>query len=166
MDPNDFPVFKGLNSTEISNFTAACEEETFAAGTEIITRGARGTKVFFLLQGRLRICVDAGCEQVLAELDPGAIFGEMELLTDKPRTASVRAVTDVKAWGLEFETLRERIRDNDTAALKVMFNVARILALRLEAMVDKLVEIESGTVELRSEDLRDFRRKLFSDWTL
>ncbi len=77
----------------------------------------------------------------------------------------MRAVTDVKAWGLEFETLRERIRDDDTAALKVMFNVARILALRLEAMVDKLVEIESGSVEVRSEDLRDFRRKLFSDWT-
>jgi CRP/FNR family cyclic AMP-dependent transcriptional regulator len=121
--------------------------------------------VFFLLEGRLRICVDAGCEQVLADLEPGAIFGEMELLTDDPRSASVRAVTDVKAWGLDFETLRQRVRDDDPAALKVMFNVAKILALRLEAMVDKLVEIESGSVDVRSEDLRDFRKKLFSDWT-
>ena len=165
MNLEDFSVFKGLNSTQISNFTAACEEESFAAGTEIITRGVRGTKVFFLLQGQLRVYVDAGCEQVLAELEPGAIFGEMELLTDEPRAASVRAVTDVKAWGLEFETLRERIRHDDTAALKIMFNIARILALRLEAMVEKLVEIESGSVEVRSEDLRDFRRKLFSYWS-
>jgi len=165
MEIQDFPVFKGLNSTQISNFTAACQEESFAVGTEIITRGDRGTKVFFLLQGRLRVCIDAGCEQILAELEPGAVFGEMELLTDEPRVASVRAVTDVKVWGLQFETLRERIRDNDTAALKVMFNVARILALRLKAMVDKLVELENGSVEMRSEDLRNFRRKLFSDWT-
>jgi CRP-like cAMP-binding protein len=76
----------------------------------------------------------------------------------------VRAETDVKAWALPFETVRERIRDSDAATLKVMFNVARILAARLSATVDKLAEIESG-IEVRSEDLRDFRKKLFSDWT-
>ena len=166
MDLHDFPVFKGLNPTQIRNFTSSCEMADHAAGTEIISRGQRGETVFFLLEGQLRVFIPQGKgDQLLAELSPPAIFGEMELLTDRPAAATVRAVTDVKAAAVPFEAVRMQIRDGDTATLKVMFNVAQIVAHRLEAINDKLSEIGTRTDEVQSQELRQFQRKLFSDWS-
>jgi CRP-like cAMP-binding protein len=166
MDLHDFPVFKGLNPTQIRNFTSSCEMADHAAGTEIISRGQRGETVFFLLEGQLKVTIPQGSgDQLLAELSPPAIFGEMELLTDRPAAATVRAVTDVKAAAVPFEAVRMQIRDGDTATLKVMFNVAQIVAHRLEAINDKLSEIGTRTDEVQSQELRQFQRKLFSDWS-
>jgi CRP-like cAMP-binding protein len=166
MEPKDFQVFQGLNETELNNFAAGCETESFPSGTEIITKGKSGDRVYILLEGQLRVFLpDMNGGGRLAEFGPGAIFGEMELLTEQPRVASVRAESDVKVWSMTFDAFRSRVSHNDPATLKVVFNVTRILATRLASTVENLAAMENGKTGLRSEDLRDFRRKLFSDWT-
>ncbi len=71
----------------------------------------------------------------------------------------------VSVASVPFGILQDQIRDGDTATLKVMYNVAKVIAGRLAAINDKLSEIRNGAVEVRSEELRDFQKKLFSDWT-
>jgi CRP/FNR family cyclic AMP-dependent transcriptional regulator len=167
MDLQDFPVFKGLNPTQIRNYISACTTRKYTAGTEIITKGRRGNTLFFLLEGRLKVFIPQGRgDQLLAEFEPPAIFGEMELLTERPRVASVLAVTDVKVAAIPFEDVHMQIRDGDTATLKVMFNVATIIAHRLEAINDKLLEIATTTQNgIQSQELRNFQKKLFSEWS-
>lgn len=166
MDLQEFPVFKGLNPTQIRNFTSSCEMVSHAAGAEIITKGQCGETIFFLLDGQLQVFLPHGSgNRALADLTPPAIVGEMELLTERPRVASVRAVTDVTVAAIPFDALRMQIRDGDTATLKVMFNVAKIIAGRLETINDKLSEIETRTDERQSQELRAFQKKLFSDWS-
>ncbi len=87
----------------------------------------------------------------------------MELLTEKPRSASVRALTNVNC-GPSHLALRARIKKGDVPTLKIMVNIAKILAHRLEAMDEKLSEIEAGRVEVHKEALRSFKKKLFSEW--
>jgi CRP-like cAMP-binding protein len=165
-DLRSFPVFDGLDPTEIADFTSPFEMSRYPEGTEIITRGEFGAKVFFLLEGELEVFLPRSeGNQLLAEFRPPAIFGEMELLTGQPRAASVQAVVDVKVASVSFEILHDQIRRGDTAALKVMYNVAKIIAGRLTAINDKVSEIRNGRVEVRSEELLAFQKKLFSDWT-
>jgi len=164
MDLTNYRVFQNLNRTQIENFVAACTEQVHAAGTEIITRGGRGQHMFFLLEGELRVHLPGTKPTELAVLKPPAVVGEMELLTDMPRSASVTAATEVRVLGVPFETLRTRLKDEDPATLKIMYNVATVLALRLSATVSKLVELENAP-ETRSEELSEFRKKLFSEWS-
>jgi CRP-like cAMP-binding protein len=167
MDLSNFVIFKGLSANLISDFGSACATLRYKAGVDIITKGEKGDLVYFVLKGRVQVFLPDGNGdegRVLAELDPGAVFGEMELLTDTPRRASVRARTNVKLWAISFDTLRAQGDDGDVATLRIMFNIAKILAHRLGAMDDKLSEIGEGREEVRVEELRAFKRKLFSEW--
>lgn len=169
LDPanlQDYALFKNLNATQIENLTAACDELEFEADTEIIVRGEHGSQVFFLLEGEMQVFLPSNQgERELAHLAPPAIVGEMELLTGQRRIASVRALTHVRVLGVSFETLRNRADDGDPATLKVMYNIAHALAHRLAMLVDKFSEFESQRERVRWEELDDFRRKLFSDWS-
>jgi CRP-like cAMP-binding protein len=168
MDPGAFPLFRGLNARQVENFVAACREVAYPGGVEVMTRGGRGDALFLLLEGRLRVFLPARRgreEQELAELEAPAVVGEMELLTHQPQSASVRAVTPVRVLSIGFETLRSRMEDGDPAALKLVANVAQVLAGRLAAVNQKLVDIEEGRCEPRSDELREFQSKLFSDWS-
>ena len=142
MDLSNYRVFQSLNRTQIENFVAACAEEKYPAGKELITRGGRGQHMYFLLEGELRVHVP-GTPGDLAVLKPPAVVGEMELLTDLPRSASVTASTDVVMLSVPFDAMRARLKDEDPATLKIMYNVATVLALRLSATVNKLIELES-----------------------
>lgn len=167
MDFSNLLIFKGLTSTQIDRFATACEIHRYKAGVDIITKGQKDNRVYFVLKGRLQVFrpdANGDDSHILAELNSGAVFGEMELLTEQPRSASVRALTNVKLWVLSFEAMRARIKRGDVPTLKIMVNIAKILARRLEAMDDKLSEIEAGHVEDHKEALRSFKKKLFSEW--
>ncbi|MBN1652953.1 MAG: cyclic nucleotide-binding domain-containing protein [Deltaproteobacteria bacterium] len=167
MDLSNLLIFKGLTPELIAEFATACETHRYKAGVDIITKGQKGDLVYFVIKGRLQVFLpdENGDEsRVLAELNPGAVFGEMELLTERPRFASVSALTNIKLWAISFDDFRARIDGGDVATLKIMFNIAKILAHRLEAIAEKLSEIGEGRAEVHREELRSFRRKLFSEW--
>jgi len=167
MDITDFPAFQHLNSTQLENLRAACEERELAPGEELIRRGTEGGKLYFLLEGNLQVYVEAGGSEVdLSDVRAPAVIGELELLTGSARTASVRAVGKSRVLALEHERVQARIDDGDPAVLKAMFGIARVIATRLVAMSEKLVELESRSETVHSHELRSFRQKLFSDWTV
>jgi CRP-like cAMP-binding protein len=162
----DFPTFARLDGAQLERLAAIGQEQTFSPGAEIIVMDTRGDRLFFLLEGRLDVVrVEGQEERRLAVLEPPAIFGEMELLTGAPRTATIRAVTPARVLGVTFEDLRRRLDEGDVAGLQLMRGIAVALAGRLSATVDKLREIESVSAGTRKADLRDFRQKVFFDWS-
>jgi cAMP-dependent protein kinase regulator len=72
----------------------AFEPRAFAPGQTAIVEGEEGREAFVVVRGHLR--AERGDGRVLAELGPGALFGEMALVSDAPRAASVRAVDPVQ----------------------------------------------------------------------
>jgi CRP-like cAMP-binding protein len=101
----------------------------------------------------------------MARLRAPAVVGEIELLTGLPRTASVRAHTAAKIVAIPQEGVEARVDDGDTAVLKMMFAISRMVAARLVVLTDKFIEIEANSGPARSDELRAFRTKLFSEWT-
>jgi CRP-like cAMP-binding protein len=94
-----------------------------------------------------------------------SIFGELELLTEENRTANVRATSETLVLGLPHGKVEERVRAGDTAVLQVMYGISRVLACRLVNLSDKFVELESRSDPRRSRELREFRQKIFGDWS-
>lgn len=163
----EIPALEHLTATQIENLENACQERRLEPGEELIRKGDEGGKLYFLLEGRVEVYVSPrGADVVLSELCAPAVLGELEMLTAQKRTANVRACSASRVLSLDHENVAERVRDGDTAVLQVVYGIARVIAARLVTMSAKFVELEEKADPARSRELRDFRQKLFSDWSL
>ena len=94
---SDNPLFTNLRPDEIKLLANHLEIHEVAAGESVIRQNETDTSMFVLAEGLLEILIDdqsVGHPVKVAEIGPGSFFGEMSLLADEPRSATVRAVTD------------------------------------------------------------------------
>ena len=94
-----------------------------------------------LLNGKLRVfrpAPEKGKTIFLAELGPGAIFGEISMLRKRPRSASVEAECDVSYLQIDWKGFRRISRSSKSIANKITFNIAKILGQRLVEMDDRM----------------------------
>jgi CRP-like cAMP-binding protein len=166
MKLEEVPALQGLNATQFENIRGASTELVLPAGASVISRGETEGSIYFLLEGELRVFIDeGGMETELVRLTAPSVVGELELLTEQPRTASVSVISPARLLALSHDTVRERIADGDPAVLKVMLAISKALAGRLATMTEKFIEIERDSAPAQSNELRQFREKLFSDWS-
>ena len=85
------PFFKSLSEDDIEYVVQKLEFKTFNSGAYICKVDEPGDKMFIIISGGVKVMIiDAeDSEQEVAQLDAGNYFGEMALLTNEPRTASV-----------------------------------------------------------------------------
>jgi CRP-like cAMP-binding protein len=150
----------------MDNLRSTWEARALSAGEDLIHRGEEGGEIYFLLKGELDVYIPQGGREIeLALLRAPAVVGELELLTGLPRTASVRARTNAELVAIPREKVEARVDDGDTAVLKMMLVISRMTAKRLVALTEKFIEIEAKLAPARSDELRTFRSKLFSEWS-
>jgi hypothetical protein len=92
------PLFAPLPATVLERLASALVELDVPALTEVVTQGAAGDRFYVVRSGRATVEVD-GAET--GELGPGDFFGEIALLRDVPRTATVRALDRLSLYALE-----------------------------------------------------------------
>jgi CRP-like cAMP-binding protein len=100
------------------------KEVTFKAGDTIFTVGDEADELYIIEQGEVDIRLG---NRLLATLDENAIFGEMALIDDKPRSATAVARTDVKLVPVSEKQFLFLVSHTPFFALRVM----RVLAGRL-----------------------------------
>ncbi|HEU5196883.1 MAG TPA: nitric oxide synthase oxygenase [Methylomirabilota bacterium] len=116
--------------------------ETFAAGDRVFREGAPGDRVHLVLRGRAQA---RRGETVLAQLGPGQFFGELAILNDAPRLATVHAVEDLETVSLDGEWFRAALRQ--TPALRsLMDSVASMYLLPRRGVVT----LQTGQVNRRA----------------
>lgn len=148
---HDIPFFS-IMSIDVHELCVEklCKEE-MRAGEAIINQGEVGDKLYVLENGRADVIVENLAEtSVVHTAEPGSWFGEIALLFDTPRTATVRAKTDVKLWSLsrkDFRMIGEL--SQDWAGL---LNDVPELALLSKAQLDDLTS-NMKVVELRENDV-------------
>ncbi|RMG97919.1 MAG: cyclic nucleotide-binding domain-containing protein [Candidatus Dadabacteria bacterium] len=110
------------------------KESTYEPGTVIFREGEEGQDLYVLLSGTVRVS-RSGWE--VAEIsEPGAYFGEMSSLLGEPRSATVTAVTEVRALVVPAASLEDFFGRTPQLALRM----ARDLAKRLAETTERLVE--------------------------
>jgi MFS family permease len=92
------PIFEPLAAPELERLAKALGEVTFESGSTVVVEGEHGDD-FYVIAGGHAI-VEVGGTEVRA-LEPGDFFGEIALLHDVARTATVRAITQLRVFSLE-----------------------------------------------------------------
>ncbi len=130
----DSLLFEGVASELLRAIEAATRTQSFAAGEQILRQGQAGDgRVFFIDSGQVSVLVPLrnGAHQRISSLGPGMEFGEMALLGQTTRSASVYADTDVRCRVLEAADL-DRIADGaPQLKIRLLENLAKDMADRL-----------------------------------
>jgi CRP/FNR family transcriptional regulator, cyclic AMP receptor protein len=97
------PLFAGISAESMSRLAAVAGEQEFATGQFIVRQGQVGTGLYVIVDGAVNVM--RGADDVIASLKPGEFFGELSVIDQQPRNASVQATeaTDVLAvasWDL------------------------------------------------------------------
>lgn len=135
----------GLSSKQLEDVSARLRPAKYRSGEVILTEGTPGDVMYLIEWGRVEVLSRAdGRSRVLAILGEGDFFGEMALLTGNPRSATVRAVTDVDLLALHQPDFDELVLKYPTLAV----TVGRVLSQRLrqtgEVLAGELTGMAAG----------------------
>jgi diguanylate cyclase (GGDEF)-like protein len=115
------PLLQELPAEELERLAARTRWARFAAGTPIVEIGAPGRSLYLVTEGQVRVVYPSpNADFELARLGPGDFFGEMALLNDKPRSATVRADTAVETLVLDKEDFRRVVSETPGMALEIL----------------------------------------------
>ena len=115
------PLFEGLAPEALTRLGALTRTVSFPAGAKIVEIGESGLSLFVILEGQVRVLYPARSSNFeLARLGPGDFFGEMALLNDKLRSATVEAMEDVELLVLEQDDFRDVLLEAPPVALQLI----------------------------------------------
>ncbi len=135
----------------------------FAAGEIVFAEGAEGDSAFIIERGQVEVSVERNGQTVrLAVLGPGEIFGEMSLIDDRPRTATVRTITEIDCVIVDRAQIQHRLRGADVitgSLLRLTLNRFRSLQRSLRDSPIALVDQQDAPTEEMSESASaDYQR--------
>ena len=123
------PLFSGLTSVELARLVPELEELSYASDEVVFRQGDAADGLYLIRAGVARVVGRDGRQQTtLALLGAPEYFGEMALLSDSPRSATVQAVTELTTWRLTTERFRELVRRTPTLPLSMAAALSRRLA--------------------------------------
>ncbi len=125
-----YSVITDLSTQGGEAITASLQHLEVPAGETIVRQGAPADKFFIVVDGEAEIVRDeAGQQKLVASLSAGQLFGEVAIMRDQPRTATVRAKGDVRLLALE----RDTFRDLMAQSMQLVPDFDRIIRARLDA---------------------------------
>ncbi len=116
------PLFSGLTDQELDTLLEHAEERSYRPGQDLVTQGDASGPFFLLYEGRCQVTVDGHPRR---KVGPGQYFGDMALIDGEPRSATVRAETDVRGLAIHAEAFFGILESNFGVARKIMANLSR-----------------------------------------
>ena len=118
------PLFEGLEDRDLERLADRFQERTFPEGATIVEEGSTGTSFFVIAEGNASVSVGG---ELRASLGPGDYFGEMAIMEEGVRSASVTAATDFRCYFLTPWEFRPFVEEHPEVAWNLLQNLARRL---------------------------------------
>ena len=115
------PLFAGLDKKELEQIASSMRERRFKAGDTVTQEGAGGVGFFIVEDGEAEVDVGGEARGVVG---PGDYFGEIALINESPRTATLTARTDMVCYGMTPWEFRPLVESNSTIAWKLLSAMA------------------------------------------
>ncbi len=125
------PIFADLDDEALHQLSSTCTHHSFKKNSELMRQGEIGKSLYIIKSGRVRIYVasDDGREITINEESGGSCIGEIALLDDEPRSASVITLENTEAISISKAAFQECAAENPAIA----FAIIRTLTRRLRA---------------------------------
>jgi CRP-like cAMP-binding protein len=117
-------LFSGLKDKQLKGIAEAMSERTFAAGEAITTEGEISVGFYVIEAGRAHVTMNG---EEVGELGPGDHFGEIALIAETPRAATVTAATELQCYGMTSWDFRSLVERNGEIAWEILASTARKL---------------------------------------
>ena len=118
------PLFADLSQRETRQIARLFKERNFSAGDPIIKEGSGGAAFFVIQSGEADVIIRG---KKRGSLKPGEFFGEIALIDDGPRMATIMASTDMVCYGLTYWDFRPVVEANGVIGWKLLQQMAKML---------------------------------------
>ena len=118
------PIFSELDNRELRGLASSMKERTFNAGDTVASEGQSGIGFFIIEEGEATVSVGG---QEVATLGAGDHFGEVALIDDGARTATITAKSELKCYGITSWEFRPMVEQNAGLAWKLLKQMAKRL---------------------------------------
>lgn len=125
------PLFSNCTPAEIAAIAAVAQEHSYAAGQIIVTQGTPGQAFYMVISGQVEMLRE---NKSIGMFGPGDFFGEMALLDQAPRSATVRAIGETSCLMLSSWDFKALLEQHPSIALKLL----EVLSRRLRAADERL----------------------------
>ena len=116
------PIFEGLDNKDLERIAGSLKQRTFRAGDTVTTEGQGGVGFFVIEDGEAKVTIH-GSER--RRLGPGDYFGEVALLNDSPRTATITAETELRCFGMTSWDFKPLVESHGSIAWKMLQAMAK-----------------------------------------
>ena len=117
-------LFSGLKGKQLKRVGESMSERTFAAGEEVTREGEVSVGFYVIEDGRALVTMHG---EDVGELGPGDHFGEIALIAETPRAATVTAETELRCYGMTSWDFRSLVESNGEIAWEILASTARKL---------------------------------------
>lgn len=128
-------MFNGLSDDSLKKIAALCHTQTFAPGEVIIARNDPPNAFYLIENGTVEVFTapenETAADPVIVSLSTGQSFGEMGLVDQGPRSATVKAATSVTTRKIDCEAFLKLCDQDPLVGFKVMHNIAADLSFKL-----------------------------------
>ena len=130
-------LFKGLSPSDVAKIFARGMTLRSGKGDTIFYKGTTGSQMFIVLGGKVGVFDGSKC---VAELGVGSMFGEMSLLLEEPRSATVMALEDSMLFALSEEVFHKLLTKR--VAVQILLNISKTMGARVKNANLKIRESE------------------------
>ncbi len=133
-------LFEGIKKRDLIHILENLQERTYLKGETVFTQGDIGRALFIVFSGKIalsRLDRDTGKSETIAEVHPGEFFGEMALLEEMPRTATVYALEETRVFMLFKIKLETLLFARPRIGVAIATQLAKIMSARLRAVIEK-----------------------------
>jgi CRP/FNR family cyclic AMP-dependent transcriptional regulator len=122
-------LFSGLTDSQIERLAAGSVRRSFPKGRTIVAEGEPSQSLYVLLSGRAKVqrSDTEGKEVILAVLGPGECFGEMSLIDDAPRSASVITIESCDFMSINKESFKSILQSSPEICMRIMKGLVKRL---------------------------------------
>jgi len=136
-------IVRGMTSEEVRQFLPHLVSFEVGKGKVLVREGEPGQYLALLISGEIQVLKRRkdGAQMVLSTLGPGHVIGEMSVVDEGLRSATIRASKDSMIVALTRESYLRLAKESPRVALAVLTEVARELSGKLRRMVDYVADV-------------------------